>query len=86
MSNYSLATFLQFISCQPHTLITGNHEVRKKSMFYELGQLGSRVKGHSRTSGEVPKNCLVLLTMNWELSGGLMSTLVFMSPFWAVLI
>lgn len=43
MSSYSLATLLQSTSCQPHTLITGSHGVQKKSMFCELGQLGSRV-------------------------------------------
>lgn len=52
-------------------------------MFWELG---SRVIGHSGTSGGSPKNCLALLTMNWDLSGEIISMRVSVSPFWAVLI
>lgn len=83
MTDNSLAILLQSTSCQPHTLITGRHRVQKKSMFWELG---SRVIGHSGTSGGSPKNCLVLLTMNWDLSGEIISMRVSGSPFWTVLI
>lgn len=86
MSNYSLAILLQSTSCQPHTLIIGSHGVQKKSRFYDLGHLGKQGHRSLRDLKGSRKNCLDLLTMNWELSGELISTLVSMSPFRTALI